>query len=390
MNERDSEHVAAQFLDQGYSLAQAPKDADVILLNTCSVRQHAEDKVWSELGRLRKLKIPNHKFQITNKFQIPDSKLKNKSAERTPQNADRTPVIGVIGCMAENLKNKIIERMPIVDFVAGPNDVARLVAIVETIKKTKKKIVAVGSAQRDASFYRHLYHAGKKHSYVVIMEGCNNFCSYCVVPYVRGRERSRPAKDVIAEIEQLVLKGVASVTLLGQNVNSYSGGCNFAELLRKVSAIKGLKEISFATSHPKDATQELFEAMRDCPTIIKYLHLPLQSGSGRILRKMNRGYTKARYEAVVAQYRKIVGEGALIGTDIIVGFPTETEKDFSRTVAMMEKIRFDQAFLFKYSPRPGTKAAEFADDVSLEEKKRRHAILLELQRKISNEKKVSR
>jgi len=364
MNERDSEHVIAQFLDDGYSLAQIPKEADVILLNTCSVRQHAEDKVWSELGRLRK--------------------IKKVISFRSPV---KSPIIGVIGCMAENLKSKIIERMPIVDFVAGPNDLARLVAIVESIKETKKKIVAAGAAKRDASFYRHLYQPHKKHSYVVIMEGCNNFCSYCIVPYVRGRERSRPAKEVITEIEQLVAQGISSITLLGQNVNSYNGGCSFPDLLRKVSAVKGVHEISFATSHPKDATVELFEAMRDCANVKKYLHLPLQSGSDRVLKAMRRAYTRAHYLKRIEQYRKIVGEGALIGTDIIVGFPTETEKDFSLTVAMMEEIRFDQAFLFKYSARAGTKAAELADDVVLEEKKRRHAILLELQRKISKSKR---
>lgn len=377
MNDRDSEHVVAQFLAHGYRLTDNKKDADVILLNTCSVRQHAEDKVFSELGRLRKLKITNPKSQIPNKSQITNSKRKTHNAERT------TPIIGVIGCMAENLKDTIIERMPHVDLVCGPNDLGRVYQLVEKFKTTQKNIVSVGAACRSPSFYKHLYQPDKKHSYVVIMEGCNNFCSYCVVPYVRGSERSRPFKDVLAEVSQLVAKGISSVTLLGQNVNSYDGGCNFPKLLRKVSAIAGVDEISFATSHPKDASLELFEAMRDCNNIRKHLHLPIQSGSDRILRLMNRGYTREHYLSLVDSYRAVVGEGAMLGTDVIVGFPTETEKDFQDTVSVLKKVKFHFAYLFKYSARLRTKAAALADDVPQATKEKRHRILLDLQKQIS-------
>lgn len=373
MNERDSEHVIAQFLDHGYALADAAREADVILLNTCSVRQHAEDKVFSELGRLRKLKSVPPKFAGANLSRGDDYPTQK--------------IIGVIGCMAENLKDKIIKRMPQVDLVCGPNDLGRIVELVENVQKTHKDIIAVGAAQRDASFYRHLYQADNKHSYVVIMEGCNNFCSYCVVPYVRGRERSRAYRDIVGETKTLVRKGIVSLTLLGQNVNSYSGGCSFPELLRKVSAIEGVKEINFATSHPKDASIELFEAMRDCPNIRKYLHLPLQSGSNRILKAMNRGYTRAHYTKLVKEYRAIVGKDANLGTDFILGFPAETEKDFKDTLTLAESIRFDFAYIFKYSPRPNTKAAKLDDDVPMETKQRRHQALLELQRKISKSKK---
>ncbi len=357
MNDRDSEHVIAQFIDQGYELAQDDKTADVILLNTCSVRQHAEEKVWSMLGYLKRLK-------------------KNK-----PQ-----VIIGLLGCMAQNLQDAIIERMPHVDLVCGPNDLSRVYYLVKNIQKTNKNVIAVESMKRNPSFYRHLYQPNQKYSYVVIMEGCNNFCSYCVVPYVRGQERSRPQKDILDEVKQLVAKGIPSVTLLGQNVNSYSGGCSFPELLRKVSAIRGIGLISFATSHPKDASMELFEAMRDCANIRKHLHLPLQSGSNRILKAMNRGYARSDYAKLVDSYRKIVGEKAEIGTDIIVGFPGETEKDFKDTVDMVRKVSFNFAYIFKYSPRPHTKAANLVDNVSIEIKKERHKILLDLQKQISKSK----
>jgi tRNA-2-methylthio-N6-dimethylallyladenosine synthase len=204
-----------------------------------------------------------------------------------------------------------------------------------------------------------------------------------VVPFVRGRERSRAFKDILEEIKQLAEKGICSVTLLGQNVNSYNGGCSFPELLKKINDVKGLKEISFVTSHPKDASVELFEAMRDLTKVKKYLHLPIQSGSDRILKLMNRGYTREHYLDLVRQYRDIVGEKAVLGTDIIVGFPSETEQDFEDSRAVIEQVKFDFAYIFKYSIRTKTKAAELADDVVEEEKKRRHRILLDLQKEIS-------
>ncbi len=354
MNDRDSEHVVAQFLANGYTLVDSKQDADVILLNTCSVRQHAEHKVWSALGHLKRLKKKRKEI-----------------------------IVGVLGCMAENIKDAIIERAPYVDLICGPNDLMNVSKLVTKIQRNRKNILAVGLPHRDKSFYRHLYQPHARHSYVVTMEGCDNYCSYCIVPYVRGRERSRSYRDIISEVKQLAKKKISSVTLLGQNVNSYRGGCSFAELLKKMNEIDGIAEISFATSHPKDASRALFKAMRDCTKIKKYLHLPIQTGSNRILRLMNRGYTREHYGELVDAYRAIVGNKARLGTDVIVGFPTEKDKDFKDTVNAIKMIKFNSAYIFKYSSRSRTKAAQLPDDVPDETKKKRHKVLLDLQRKIS-------
>lgn len=383
MNSRDSEHVIAQFLAHGYQLVDGYESADVILLNTCSVRQHAEEKVFSELGRLRKLKIVPPSFA--------GAKL-NRGGDYPTQK-----IIGVIGCMATNLKDKIIERMPQVDLVIGPNDLANLYDYVEKIQKERRHIVATDSRMRDKSFYKNLYHQDKKHCYVNISEGCSNFCSYCVVPYVRGVHRSRPLEDISKEIKQLVKDRVNSITLLGQNVNDYchrpktkdqrqkTKQVDFVDLLDMISDIRGVRELSFITSHPKDIDLKLFDLMAKKKNIKKYLHLPVQSGSNRILKLMNRGYTRQRYFDIIKHYRQRVPDG-ILATDVIVGFPTETEKDFGDTLDLVKKIKFDFAYIFKYSPRPNTKAAELADDVALETKQKRHGILLEMQKKISNKK----
>jgi len=366
MNDRDSELVVGQFLSKGYKLVDTSKKADVILLNTCSVREHAEHKVWSELGSREQLKKKK-----------PDL------------------VIGVIGCMAKNLQHRIIERMPHVDLVVGPNDLANIYDYVKKILKERKRkqLVKVSSATRDKSFYRHLYHQNKKHSYVNISEGCSNFCSYCVVPYVRGRHRSRPIGDITKEIKQLVKDGITSITLLGQNVNDfyYSRGrkrVNFVGLLDMISDIKGVNELSFITSHPKDIDSKLFDLMAQKKNIIKYLHLPVQSGSNRILKLMNRRYTRQKYLKIIAQYRKRVPKGVL-ATDVIVGFPGETRKDFKDTLGLFKEVKFNFAYIFKYSPRPHTKARDLADDVGAGEKERRHGILLDLARERFQKEKKS-
>jgi tRNA-2-methylthio-N6-dimethylallyladenosine synthase len=261
----------------------------------------------------------------------------------------------------------------------------------------KSKIIPEFSKER---------HAGAS-AYVKIMEGCDNFCSYCIVPYVRGRERSRPSKEILDEIRKLIDKGVKEITLLGQNVNSYGKGLkekvNFVSLLTKIDKLtsphprgatpgvaplgcgSGIK-VGFFTSHPKDASLELFKAMRDLKSIVNILHLPIQSGSDKILKRMNRKYTVAKYKKLVSDYRKIV-KGGNVSSDIIVGFPGETEKDFRDTFNIVKELRFDAAYIFKYSPRPNTKAAEFKDDVSLEEKEKRHSLILGLQRDILASKK---
>ena len=435
MNSRDSELVAGQFVNRGYQLVDTAKEADVILLNTCSVREHAEDKVWSELGRLRKLKS------------VPPSFAGAKLNRR--DNHPKKIIIGVIGCMARNLGNKIIERMPHVDLVVGPNDLANIYDYVKEILKERRRFVEVSSATRDKSFYKHLYHQNKKHSYVNISEGCSNFCSYCVVPYVRGRHRSRAAEDILKEIKQLVKDGVNSITLLGQNVDDYSyrlktkdqrpktKKIDFVGLVEVISRIKGVKELSFVTSHPKDIDAStslsipsslgmirgmvsesnhdpepldfardgsrdgepveprsrrvdflLFDLMEQRKNIKKYLHLPVQSGSNRILKLMNRKYTRAKYLKIIAQYRKKVPNG-ILATDVIVGFPSETEKDFRDTFDLIKKVEFNFAYIFKYSPRPHTKAKDLPDDVPKQEKERRHRILLDLQKGISRRKRKS-
>ncbi|NQT22298.1 MAG: MiaB/RimO family radical SAM methylthiotransferase, partial [Candidatus Omnitrophica bacterium] len=245
--------------------------------------------------------------------------------------------------------------------------------------------VAVSGKERPVKCVNPAYREKTPRSYVNIMYGCNNFCSYCIVPYVRGREVSRPVSDIIQEMQDLVEKGISDIMLLGQNVNSYQGvgidqkRTSFIELLKLINDIKGIKKISFMTSHPKDVSMNLFKAIKDLEHVTKDLHLPLQSGSNRILQLMNRGYTIEHYMKLAREYRKINPKGRFT-TDIIVGFPTETEEDFDMTEKVMEEIRFDGAYVFKYSPRPPAKSAEIKDDVSLLDKKKRNNILLNLQK----------
>ena len=390
MNNRDSELVTGLFLSNGYELTADISRADVILFNTCSVRQHAEDKVFSELGTLKRLKITNPNKQITNNIQYTNSKLQNKQQTTNY----KLPIIGVIGCMAKNLGGEIIKRIPHVDLVIGPNDLGRIYDYVRVVQKERQSIVAVDSQQRDKTFYKNLHHQDKRYCYVNISEGCSNFCSYCVVPYVRGRHRSRPVKNILREVKQLVDTGISSITLLGQNVNDYQSfkgkkKIDFVNLLDMISDIKGVKELSFVTSHPKDIDFRLFDLMAKKKNIKKYLHLPVQSGSNRILKLMNRRYTREKYLKIIAQYRKKVPNGVL-ATDVIVGFPTETEKDFGDTLDLIKKIQFNFAYIFKYSPRPHTKASNMVDDLPTEIKKRRHKILLDLQKKISKAKSNSK
>jgi len=364
MNERDSEFIAGLFLEKGYKLANSPNEADIVLFNTCSVRSHAEERAISSMGQLM------HKHK--------DKKI-----------------YAIVGCAAQALKEKLFKRLPELNIVCGTGEIARLPELVKKIqekrydgRETGKSIIAIDNADSALPEIRSEYRKDKLHAYVSIMRGCNNFCSYCIVPYVRGRERSRNVKDILDEIKALVKRGIRDVTLLGQNVNSYKGiarETSFVKLLELVNGIDGIEKIRFMTSHPKDAGDELFKAIRELDKVVKRLHLPLQSGSDRVLGLMDRGYTAGKYLSLVEAARKIV-PGLCFTTDIITGFPTEDEKDFEDTLRMMEKIKFDSAYIFKYSGRPGTKAAEMEDDVPIEAKKRRHKILLDLQRKISRKK----
>ncbi|MDD2866004.1 MAG: tRNA (N6-isopentenyl adenosine(37)-C2)-methylthiotransferase MiaB [Candidatus Omnitrophica bacterium] len=355
MNVRDSEVVKGLLLAEGYEMTDDPKKADILLFNTCSVRQHAEDKVWSEIGRL------------------------GRGKRRT---------IGLLGCMAQNYKKEVFSRSPGVDIVCGPSEIDNIALYLEEALKKQEKVLAVRERPRAEEIYHAGFYEEKDHAYIVVSEGCDNFCSYCVVPYVRGRLRHRPADAIVREARAAVDAGISRITLLGQNVSAYGADgaenrvCGFPELLEKVAKIKGLKSLSFITSHPKDTKKELFEAMRDIPVVRKYLHMPAQSGSDRVLAMMNRGYTAKIYRELVDLYRSIVYNGEL-SSDFIVGFPTESEEDFRATYELAKDVRFDSAFIFKYSARPHTKAAQLADDVPQATKKRRHAELLELQKNIS-------
>jgi len=383
MNVRDSEVVCGLLKKAGYKITDEPAEADIVLFNTCSVRQHAEDKVWSEVGRFRK-----------------------------PKTEHRKPIIGIVGCMAQNYKEKIFERAPNVDFVVGPSNIAKIPEVISRLSAIGSRLSQSGNKRTPNTEHRtpntellerkiwetdgdirseEIYHTGfyedKSHAYVVISEGCSNFCSYCVVPYVRGPLRNRKHKDILKEIREAVDQGITRITLLGQNVCAYKDNqAGFVELVKLVELVKGVEEFSFITSHPKDTSLELFKAMRDTEKLKKCLHLPVQSGSDKILKAMNRGYTRKFYLDSVDSYRKIV-KGAVLTTDIIVGFPQESENDFQDTCDLVKKVRFDAAYIFKYSPRPNTAAAKICDDVPKEEKERRHALILELQKKISKSKK---
>jgi len=359
MNVRDSEVIAGLLRAMSYELTTNPVEADVIIFNTCSVRQHAEDKVWSEIGRYKSGKI-----------------------------------IGLVGCMAQNYKDDAFNRAPNLSFVVGPNDIAKIPEILARVSKSQglkvsdkslfeTKIWETDGEGRPDTIYHTQFYNDLEHAFVVISEGCSNFCSYCVVPYVRGALKQRSHKVILREIEEAVGKGIKNITLLGQNVNSYNDSVvNFIQLLKIVNDIPSLVEFGFITSHPKDATLDFFHVMQDLKKIKRYLHLPVQSGSDRILKLMNRGYSRKEYLDLISNYRKIV-KGGVLTTDIIVGFPTETEDDFKDSFDLAKDTQFDAAYLFKYSPRPHTQAANMLDDVTKDEKEKRHAKILTLQKEIS-------
>ncbi|MFA4993303.1 MAG: MiaB/RimO family radical SAM methylthiotransferase [Candidatus Omnitrophota bacterium] len=352
MNERDSELICGLLKKSGYKICASDKEADIIIFNTCSVRQHAEDRVWSLIGSYKGSKI-----------------------------------IGLVGCMAQNYKESVFQRDANISFASGPQDIYKIPEILDRLASGEffeRKIWEVDSSQRPEEVYHTGFFQDKDHAYVVISEGCSNFCSYCVVPYVRGPLRHRKNKNILMEIQEAIAGGITKITLLGQNVNAYyEDGVDFTNLLTRVNALEGLKELGFFTSHPKDANVDLFQAINDLDKLNKSLHLPLQSGTDRILKLMNRGYSVKEYLALIDSYRKIV-KGGFLTTDIIVGFPTETDKEFKETCDLIEEIGFNAAYIFKYSPRPYTQAAKLADLLTKEEKEKRHKKILDLQRNISN------
>ncbi|GAB3263033.1 MiaB/RimO family radical SAM methylthiotransferase [Chitinimonas naiadis] len=356
MNEYDSDKMVDVLnAAEGLTKTDNPEEADVILFNTCSVREKAQEKVFSDLGRVRELKLLNPNL-----------------------------VIGVGGCVASQEGEAIVKRAPYVDVVFGPQTLHRLPELIAQKRAT-------GASQVDISFpeiekFDHLPPARVEGgtAFVSIMEGCSKFCSFCVVPYTRGQEVSRPFEDVLIEVAGLAQQGVKEVTLLGQNVNAYLGKmedgeiADFALLLEYVHEIPGIERIRYTTSHPKEMTQRLIDCYKHLPKLVSHLHLPVQAGSDRTLVNMKRGYTTLEFKAIVRKLREARPDICL-SSDFIVGFPGETDDDFERTMKLIEDVRFDASFSFIYSRRPGTPAADLPDDVSHEDKVKR---LMRLQARI--------
>ncbi len=361
MNRHDSERVAGMVRARGWKLTDEEKEADVILLNTCSVRQHAEERVLGKLVEYRRAK------------------------------RERPLMVGVLGCMAQIRGKELWDRFPELDLVVGPGSFLRLPELLEDALRVGGRNLAVEFDEGDRFFLEPPLRENPFQAWVTVMKGCDNYCSYCVVPYARGREKSRSPESVLEEVEGLASEGYKEVTLLGQNVNSYLGTdrggqkVDFPGLLSLLHETPGIERIRFVTSHPKDISPSLIAMVAGLPKVCEYLHFPAQSGSDEILQKMNRGYNREGYREKVKILKEKVPEIAL-SSDFIVGFPGETEENFSRTLELIEEVRFDQVFAFKYSPRPGTKAADFPDDVPPEEKAGRLRRLLELQEKIAREK----
>ena len=356
MNEHDSERMLALLEECGYRETKRWEEADVILVNTCTVREKPEQKAYSIVGRFQQLKDDN-----------PDA------------------IVGIAGCVAQQGGERLLARIPSLDFVLGPGKIHHLPEILRNVEKGSRGVCAVGF--EDGSFLNlPIPHTQQLRAYVTIMQGCDNFCSYCIVPSVRGRERSRPSDDVLAEIESLIARGTKEVTLLGQNVNSYAkknpGELTFPQLLAKIDEIPGLDRIRFTTSHPKDLTEELIEALGKLEHLCEHFHLPFQAGSNAVLERMQRGHTREAYLAQIKRLREVAPQIS-ITADVMVGFPGEREEDFSQTLDLMQDVEFDGLFSVKYSPRKGTRAAQWRDDCTPEVKQRRLEILQKLQREIT-------
>ena len=352
MNVADSELVSGLLTREGFSETKDIHTADAIFVNTCAIREHAEDKVHSRLGYYHQIKRKNPKT-----------------------------IIGVLGCMAQNLKEDILESKPFVDIVLGPDSYRRLPEMIRERSNESSHLVDTKLSRFEV--YDDMFPSRNKgiNAWISIMRGCDKFCTFCIVPFTRGRERSRSIEGIVQEAAQAVSDGFIEVTLLGQNVNSYHHeGQKFHELLDAVAQIPGLKRIRYTSPHPEDMTQDVLNVMAKYDNICNYVHLPLQAGNDEVLNRMNRTYTKDQFLARVNQIRNTLPNVG-ISTDIIVGFPGENEAEFQETMDVMEVVKFDSAFTFKYSSRPGTKAAEFDDHVPEDEKQHRLERLIEMQQK---------
>ncbi len=365
MNEEDSEQMGLYLQERGYEPTDRLEDADVVLLNTCSVRRKPEDKVFSTLGQLRKLK------------------------ERKPN-----MVIGVCGCMAQLRAQEIKERAPHVDMIVGTAHVSQVGALLDEVLQKRRLAMRLELPERKGVIVtdipeRKVDRKPKLKAFVPIQYGCDKFCTFCIVPITRGRERSRPTADIIDEIKRLAERGTKEVILLGQTVNSYGknlleGRVPFARLLKLINDIDGIERIRFTSPYPRDFRDDLIEAIATLPKVMEQVHLPLQSGDNEILKAMRRLYTVEQFEEIVHKLRERVPNIA-ITTDIIVGFPGETEEQFENTLRVVERLRFDGAFMFAYSPRPGTPAAQMKNQIPRAVKQERLERLIELQNRITCE-----
>ncbi len=356
MNVADSERMAGLLRQIGYALTDDLDAADLILINTCCVRATAEDKVFGQIGRFKTLK-----------------RLKPEL------------ILGVAGCMAQKEGANLIKRAPHVDFVLGTGQSSEVARVVQSLEHERKHFVDTSNVSGEIGAEVFPLRGGCVTTFVPIMYGCNNFCTYCIVPYVRGRERSRKPEEIFAEVEQAVAEGFKEITLLGQNVNSYAGGMTFARLLSAVDKISGVKRLRFMTSHPKDLSDELIAAIAGGKNICEHIHLPVQYGSDKILRRMNRVYTVEKYLRLVEKIRAALPIVSLT-TALIVGCHGETDEDFSETLDFLRAVKFDAAFTFIYSKRSGTPAANFENQIADELKHRRLDALMKVQNEISLEK----
>ncbi|ABS34588.1 tRNA (N6-isopentenyl adenosine(37)-C2)-methylthiotransferase MiaB [Clostridium botulinum] len=362
MNEEDSEKLSGMLKKEGYIRTEERENADVIIFNTCCVRENAELKVYGNLGILKGLKSKNPNL-----------------------------IIAVTGCMMQQkgMAETIKKKFPFVDIIIGTHNLHNFPNYLNEVKKKDTSVLKIQEKENSIIENMPIDRKNSMKAFVTIMYGCNNFCTYCIVPYVRGRERSRTPENIEAEIKKLISEGYKEITLLGQNVNSYGKdlepNVTFAELLKRVNNIEGLERVRFMTSHPKDLTDDVIEAIAKCDKLCEQIHLPVQSGSSEILKKMNRHYDREKYLDVVSKIKKLIPNVAL-STDIIVGFPGETEKDFEETLSLVKEVEYDSAFTFLYSIRKGTPAAKFEDQVPEDVKHKRFNRLVEVLNEISAKK----
>ena len=354
MNQHDSELIEGQLREHGMKAASGAGDADLVILNTCSVRERPVQKIVSRIGSLEK--------------------------------APKPPIIGVCGCVAEQEGAELLTRSARVGFILGPGQIGRVGEAVRAIRQGGRAVLTGFDAERDHNFHT-IFRKSSTRGMVTVVEGCNEFCTFCIVPYTRGRELSRSLAEVVAEVRHLAGTGLKEVELLGQTINAYrcpDGGANFAELLAQVAAIPGLARVRYITSHPRHFNQRLIDVLAAHPKVSRYLHLPFQAGANEILDRMHRRYTREEYLELVARLRGAV-PGINLSTDVIVGFPGESEEHFEETLDLLRRIRFGQVFAFAFSPRPRTPASRYRDQIAETVKKERLHRLFDLSDRISTE-----